>query len=537
MTTPITFPTPDGIPESARVDASRYEMRYLIDGEVRTWTGAGAEVRSPVCVTKPDGTLERVVLGRMPWLDRSEALRALDAAKRAWDHGRGAWPTMRVARRIGCTERFVEAMLGVREDVVRLTMWEIGKSRRDAESEFDRTVVYIRDTIDALKEQDRAAGRFVMEEGTIGQIRRSPLGVVLCMGPFNYPLNETYTTLIPALIMGNTVVSKLPKYGALLHLPLLEAMRDAFPPGVINVIQGDGATVVGPIMESGDVDVLAFIGSSRVANILKRQHPRPNRLRAVTGLEAKNPAVVLPDADLAVAVRECASGALSFNGQRCTAIKLIFVHESIAPAFVAKLSAAVDALPAGMPWEPGVALTPLPEDGKPEHLAKLTEDAVGKGARVVNGGGQAHGTFYRPAVLYPVAPTMDVYNVEQFGPLVPVATYRDEAEIDQFMRRSAYGQQVSLFGRDPKTIASLVDALVNQVSRINLNTQCRRGPDTFPFTGRKDSAEGTLSVHDALRAFSIRALVATASTEANKALVGEIVTGRLSSFLTTDFIF
>ena len=120
---------------------------------------------------------------------------------------------------------------------------------------------------------------------------------------------------------------------------------------------------------------------------------------------------------------------------------------------------------------------------------------------------------------------------------MPIATFDDDAEIDAFMRNSSYGQQVSLFGHDPKRMAGLIDALVNQVSRINLNSQCRRGPDTFPFTGRKDSAEGTLSVTDALRAFSIRAVVAATATESNQALVTQVVTGRLSTFLSTDFVF
>lgn len=535
---PIRFPTIDEIPPDATVDTKKLEMRYLVGGEIRTWDGPADPVLSPVCVRRANGALDRYEVGRMARLDEAAAVGALQAARAAWDNGRGAWPRMRVARRIACTEKFVAGMTKVREDVVRLTMWEIGKTRKDAETEFDRTVQYVRDTVEALKELDRNAGRFVMEEGFLGQIRRSPLGVVLCMGPFNYPLNETYTTLIPALIMGNTIVSKLPKYGAMLHVPLLEAMRDSFPPGTINIIQGDGPTTVGPIMRSGDVDVLAFIGTSPVGNLLKRQHPRPNRLRCITGLEAKNPAVVLPCADLDVAVKECVSGALSFNGQRCTAIKQIFVHESKADAFVAKLCAAVEALKAGMPWEPGVTLTPLPEVGKTEALGKLVEDATKKGARVVNkGGGEAVGTFFSPAVVYPVTRDMALYTTEQFGPIVPVATYEDEGEIDEFMRMSNYGQQVALFGTDPKRLAELVDALANQVCRINLNSQCRRGPDTFPFVGRKDSGEGTLSVSDALRAFSIRAVVATASNDANKEIVGEIVTRRLSAFLTTDFIF
>lgn len=555
MTTegPIRFPKKSEIPENMRVaegagpgpggdpaaglDGGRWSMRWLCDGEIRAYAGEGEEVRSPVCVESEDGSLERMLVGRTPNLDRAAALEALAAAKRAWGGGRGEWPTMRVARRIGAMERFIEGMVKTREEVVRLIMWEIGKTRKDAETEFDRTVIYVRDTVEALKELDRQSSRFVMEEGFLGQIRRAPLGVVMCMGPFNYPLNETFTTLIPALIMGNAIVCKLPRYGALLHVPLFEAMKEAFPKGVINVITGDGRTTVGPIMESGDVDVLAFIGTSRVVNILKRQHPRPNRLRAITGLEAKNPAIVLPDADLDVAVRECVSGALSFNGQRCTAIKLIFVHREVERPFLEKLCAAVDGLKAGMPWEPGVTLTPLPEENKPERLTALIADAVARGAKIVNRGGACHGTFLRAAVVHPVSPEAALYSEEQFGPVVPVVTFDDEREIDHFMQQSAYGQQVALFGRDRKRMAFLVDALSNQVCRINLNSQCRRGPDTFPFTGRKDSAEGTLSVSDALRAFSIRAVVATASNEDNKALVSDIVVGRMSSFLSTDFIF
>ena len=534
---PIDFPDDSAIPEHARVDAAPYDGRWLVGGEIRTWTGAMLDVLSCVCTRGKDGRLSRKVIGRLPALGPKEAMEALAAAKAAWDMGAGEWPTARPAERIAAVERFLDAMTKQRETVVRLLMWEIGKTRKDSESEFDRTVVYVRDTLEAVKELDRNGGRFAVEDGTIGQIRRSPLGVTLCMGPFNYPLNETFTTLIPALVMGNTIVAKLPKYGGFCQIPLLEAFRDAFPAGVVNVIQGDGATLIGPIMESGDVDCLAFIGSTRVSNILRRQHPKPNRLRCITGLGAKNPAFVLPDADVDVAVKECLAGSLSFNGQRCTAIKVIFAHESLADDFVARLAKKVDALKAGMPWDEGVQITPLPEDGKPAWLAGLVDDAVKKGAKLVNDGGSMNETFFRPAVVYPVTEGMELYRSEQFGPIVPIVRYRDEAELVSWVRTSPFGQQVSLFGREPARIAKLVDALVNQVSRINLNTQCRRGPDTFPFTGRRDAAEGTLSVSDALRAFSIRTLVATNTDPANKALVGEIVSRRLSSFLNTDFVF
>ena len=131
---------------------------------------------------------------------------------------------------------------------------------------------------------------------------------------------------------------------------------------------------------------------------------------------------------------------------------------------------------------------------------------------------------------------MRLYAEEQFGPVIPVVPFDDIEEPMRYVRESNYGQQVSLFGSDAATLAQLIDPLVNQVCRVNVNSQCQRGPDTFPFTGRKDSAEGTLSVSDALRSFSIRTLVAAKQTEANRAIIKSILTERSSRFLSTDFI-
>jgi glyceraldehyde-3-phosphate dehydrogenase (NADP+) len=156
---------------------------------------------------------------------------------------------------------------------------------------------------------------------------------------------------------------------------------------------------------------------------------------------------------------------------------------------------------------------------------------------VVNeAGGTVHATFFYPAVIYPVTNRMRLYTEEQFGPLIPVVPYDDLETPINYIVNSNYGQQVSIFGQDVDAIANLIDPLVNQVCRVNLNSQCQRGPDTFPFTGRKDSAEGTLSVSDALRAFSIRTLVAAKENSLNKALITQIVQERKSNFLSTDFI-
>jgi glyceraldehyde-3-phosphate dehydrogenase (NADP+) len=131
---------------------------------------------------------------------------------------------------------------------------------------------------------------------------------------------------------------------------------------------------------------------------------------------------------------------------------------------------------------------------------------------------------------------MRVYHEEQFGPVIPVLAFDTIKEPIEYIINSCYGQQVSIFGSDPDRIAALIDPLVNQVCRVNINSQCQRGPDTFPFTGRKDSAEGTLSVSDALRVFSIRTLVAAKHTDLNKTIITRIVRDHKSKFLATDFI-
>jgi len=531
------FPGRSDIPPQYAIDQPIEQREYLINGEKRIWEGKLNPVLSPVFV-KSNDTLEQVVIGSTPLLTEKEALRALDAAVVAYDQGHGHWPTLGVEGRIGHVEKFLSKMRLQRDEVVKLLMWEIGKPLKDSEKEFDRTCDYIEDTIKSLKELDRHSAKLVEEQGFMAQIRRVPLGVALCMGPFNYPLNETFSTLIPALIMGNTVVFKPAKYGVLLIRPLMEAFQTSFPAGVINIIYGRGRETVGALMETGRIDVFAFIGTNKGANDLKKLHPKLHRLKAILGLDAKNPAIVLPDADLNNAVKECVAGSLSFNGQRCTALKILLVHRSVLDSFVEKFKAEIKTLKAGMPWESGVSLTPLPEPGKVEYLKELVEDARKHGAKVINdNGGESIESFFYPAMLYPVNNKMRVYYEEQFGPVIPIMAFDEVKEAIDYVVNSNFGQQVSIFGQDSKEIAKLMDAFCNQVGRMNLNAQCQRGPDTFPFNGRKDSAEGTLSVADALRVFSIRTLVATKATDSNKQIISSIIKNRESAFLSTDFIF
>ena len=530
------FPNQGQIPAEFDLTEPLEQKEYLVNGEMRAWAGKTQDVWSPIYI-KTDKGFEQKRIGSYPITDASDAMEVLYAGVKAYGNGRGEWPSMSVSKRIECVEKFTQKMIQKRSEVVKLLMWEIGKSLTDSQKEFDRTVQYMYDTIGALKDIDRTSSTFLIEEGIIGQVRRSPLGVVLCMGPFNYPLNETFTTLIPALIMGNIVLFKPPKHGTLLHYPLLEAFKDSFPPGVINTLYGRGNAIIPQLMESGKIDVLTLIGSSKVADKLKKMHPKVNRLRAILGLDAKNAAIVTESAQLDVAINECLLGSLSFNGQRCTAIKIIFVHKSLAEVFNKGLAEKIESMKVGMMWDPGVQITPLPEPNKPAYLKELIEDAKMHGAAVLNPhGGENSKSIFFPALLYPVNSKMKVWHEEQFGPVVPVVPFDDLSTPIDYIHESSHGQQVAIFGTDVNQISELIDETVNQVSRVNINAQCQRGPDSFPFTGRKDSAEGTLSVTAALRSFSIRTVVATKANQLNKDIVNQIVENQQSNFLSTRFI-
>ena len=359
--------------------------------------------------------------------------------------------------------------------------------------------------------------------GILARVRRVAIGIMLCLGPFNYPFNETYATLIPALLVGNVVVMKVPSIGGLAHMLTAEAFAKHLPPGVLNFVTGSGRVTMTPLMQTGHVDVLAFIGGSKAADALIKAHPHPHRLKVFLQLEGKNAGIVLPDADLTVAVDQITVGTTSYNGQRCTAIKLVLVHESVVERFLPLFVASIEALVVGMPWTPKVKITPLPEPGKPRYLQELVADAEVHGAKVVNReGGALNGSLMTPAVVFPVNSSMRLWHEEQFGPVIPVAVYRDFDELKAYIRDTPFGQQCAVFTRDEKALGPLLDSLSTAVGRVNVNTQCGRSPDTLPFSGRRSSALGTMSVSEAINAFSIETVLAAKDNDENSRLMNTV---------------
>ena len=250
------FPADADIPQDARLRSADSSTRIARRRRAVPWDGACKTVLSPVCVRQASmAKPEQVEIGSYPVMGEAQSDAALDAAVRAYDSR---------PRRMADDDRRRSASRACRTSSG--AWWRERQPDREPDHVGDRQEprrirrrnstapsAYMHATIEALKELDNSNSRFMIAEGTIGQIRRTPLGVVLCMGPYNYPLNETFATLIPALLMGNTVVFKPPQYGTLLFYPLLAAFRDAFPKGVINTIYAPGAVVVPHMLASGKV--------------------------------------------------------------------------------------------------------------------------------------------------------------------------------------------------------------------------------------------------------------------------------------------
>lgn len=234
------------------------------------------------------------VIGSLPQMSTEQTLQIALAAQQAWNGGSGVWPQMSLGERVAAVEEFLEELKKQREAIIEVLMWEIGKNEKDAASEFDRTIQFAQQVIEVVKSDPEFGTTSWQSIGaTRAFVRRAAVGIILCLGPYNYPLNETYATLIPALLMGNIIVLKIPTVGGLSHLLTMDAFSKALPPGTIHFVSGRGRATMPPLMKTGLIDGLAFIGGSNAADTLIKDHPHPHRLKVFLQLEANNMGVRL----------------------------------------------------------------------------------------------------------------------------------------------------------------------------------------------------------------------------------------------------
>jgi glyceraldehyde-3-phosphate dehydrogenase (NADP+) len=487
------------IPIEFQITSLLHQDTYLVNGELKKWTGETSEVYSTISSTQ---NYSPTLLGSIPTMGEVAADEVVKSAVTAYDKGQGIWPTMKVIDRIKCMENFVMQMKATRSEVVKYLMWEIGKSLGDSEKEFDRTVEYIYDTIEDYKQLDRNNARFTKSQGVNAMVRRGPLGVVLCLGPYNYPLNETFSLLIPAIIMGNTVIFKPAKHGVLLISPLLEAFRSSFPKGVINIVYGRGRDVASPIMKSGKIDILALIGNSKSAIALQDQHPNKNRLRLILGLEAKNPAIILPDADLELAADAAINAGFGSAGERCMAISAIVAVEPIASALVARIKSRMANIKTGDGTQ-GSDMGPLVSAGHRDKVASYIEAGAKAGATVVVDGRDlkvdGDGFFLGPTLLDNVTPEMSVYTDEIFGPVLSILRVNTYDEALALVNSHEYGNGTAIFTNDGGAARRFQNEV--EVGMVGINVPIPVPMAYYSFGGWKNSlfgdshAHGTEGVH------------------------------------------
>ena len=453
----------------------------LVNGEWRiSRENPPLEVLSPV-----DGSLVGK-LSSMSHTELDEAISAAKAAQKAW----AAYPVYRKAQLMYRAADLLEQMA---EEISECLVMEIAKDKNSAVSEVKRSADLLRYTADVGKSLH---GEAIFGDSFPGGSRdkmscvtRVPVGTVLAISPFNYPVNLAISKIGPALMGGNTVLLKPATQGAVSALMMVKAMQDAgLPAGVLNTATGLGSVIGDYIVTHKDIQFINFTGSTEVGQHISAL---TSMTPVIMELGGKDAAIVLEDADLDFAADNIVDGAFSYSGQRCTAVKRILALDTIADELVEKLKARVERLKTGDPREPGVTVTPLVSTKSADFVEGLMRGAIQQGARLVTGG-QRTGNLIQPTLLDRVTTEMDVAWVEPFGPVLPIIRVASAGEAVEIANRSEYGLQSSVFTNNLNKAYSIAAQL--EVGTVQINNKPERGPDNFPFLGVKSSGMGTQGV-------------------------------------------
>jgi glyceraldehyde-3-phosphate dehydrogenase (NADP+) len=526
------FPRKEDIPDEFRINPELQRPVSLIDGKV-VEHAAFRPIFSKLA-TRTDAGLEPTLIGYEALPSATDIQSATKAAERAWGRGEGAWPTATAETRIKAVEAFATRMEAKADRIAKLLMYEIGKTYDKAKEEVTRSVATIRNAVKVYREiqADSAKVKTFTEGGAQHFFREEqfPLGVVMCVAPFNYPINEFLTVVVPALLSGNVVIGKTARFGVLANAVLAEDYAACFPAGTVAMLPGDGPAVIEPTMKAMEldengkpvnalIDMLAFIGSERAAEAIIGYHPERIALHKVLGLGAKNPGVIVPgatEADLRKAAKELVKSGLGNNGQRCTAEKLFHVPEELGAQFEAMVVEEVEKLKLGMPFDSTNGITVLPEDNKMKWMRELIDDAVAKGAKIANKkGGTGFHSLMRPAVLTGVTNEMDITWKEQFGPIIAIRRYKKIDEVFAWQKTSPYKQQASVWGPDAETVKAARRLSMLGVPQVHVGMAAKR-KDNLGFTASEKSGAGVLSDKDTLLTMSQKRVIVVGSEAALK---------------------
>lgn len=392
-------------------------------------------------------------------------------------------------------QRIGGALYDRREEFARLMTAEAGKPITDTRREVSRAVQTF--TV-AAEEAKRIPGDVIPLDWTpgtdshLGVLRRFPIGPVLGITPFNFPLNLVAHKVAPALAAGNPILIKPAPQTPLTALLLGEVATEAgLPPGGLNVLPCDNR-VAEQLVVDPRFKLLSFTGSAAVGWMLKE---KCGKKKIVLELGGNAGVIIEPDADLDYAAQRCAAGGFGYAGQTCISVQRIFVHQSVADLFTTKLLLQVARLKAGDPSDEATVVGPLIDERAAHRVEEWIGEAVAQGARVLLGG-KRRASVVEATVLSNVTETMKVSCHEVFGPVVTVTPYRQFDEAIQELNRSDYGLQAGVFTQDVNKIFHAFRQL--EVGAVLANDIPTFRADHMPYGGVKDSGIGREGVKSAI---------------------------------------
>jgi acyl-CoA reductase-like NAD-dependent aldehyde dehydrogenase len=434
------------------------------------------------------------VFAQAPDATRDQLDRAVAAARKAF----GPWRALAHSDREAAMRAFAARIPEESEGLARLLTLEQGKPITAAHREVRLTA----DRIDGMAAmeikpevlRDEASGRVLLDY--------QPLGVVGAIAPWNAPLILATQIAAQALSAGNTVVVKPSPFTPLTTLRLGEVAAETLPPGVLNVVSGGNA--LGQWMtEHPDIDKIGFVGSTVTGKKVMASAANSTLKRVSLELGGNDPAIVLDDVDVDAVTARLFWSAFQNCGQICMAVKRVFVHESVAERLTEALARKAQQVKVGSGFEPDVELGPLQNKQQYDKVLAIIQDARERGARFVTGGAALPrpGYFIAPTVVTGLTEGSRLVDEEQFGPVLPVLTYKT---IDEAVRRAnatRYGLGASVWSSDVNRAREVARQL--EAGTVWINAHSGAAPD-IPFGGFKESglgrAMGTLGLKSYLEA-------------------------------------
>ena len=435
-------------------------------------------------------------IGSVQALTQDEVNQCIQSAKAAQPD----WSLMSIYDRAHYLHAWADELLKMKEELATIMMKEVGKAYQDAIKEVERSADLIHYTVE---EAIHLSGESLNGEhfpggsrSKLAVIERVPLGVVLAISPFNYPVNLAAAKLAPALITGNTVIFKPATQGSISGTKMIEALaKTNLPAGVLNLVTGKGSVIGDYLIEHDDIALVTFTGGTSTG---ERIAQKAKMIPLVMELGGKDPAIICEDANLELAAKQIVSGAYSYSGQRCTAIKRVLVHRSVADELVSLIQSEVEKLSVGSP-EDNATIVPLIDEQSADFVQGLIEDALEKGATLVLGNKREENLIY-PTLLDHVTKEMRIAWEEPFGPVLPIIRVDSQEEAIEIANASEYGLQASVFTQNLDKALTIARKL--ETGSIQINGRTERGPDHLPFIGIKKSGLGIQGVRRSIESMT-----------------------------------